>query len=572
MVAISLNQKNPAGPRSGVFAASGEATFVFLCITLAFVIRLFFVKYQYVINTDGVYYATLGRRLISGDFRGGFSTYWSPLYPLLVGLASLWFSDLEFAGRFVSLLAGALLVLPVYLLIREFYGRSAATVGALLAVIYPILIQISTLLMTESVYTLAFTSALLIGWYGLKDGGAWKYAATGLLMGCCYLLKPEAVAYPGLFVVLALGSRLIDKDRPLRDLTFNVVVFLVAFSVLALPYVVYVRAMTGSWSISSKVVNNLAPNQSPLSLSTGGDSTLWDQLYGDGVVVPPPTSVSAPGASPSSRTVLERLRLHAQRSYRNLKTETKEMIPEIVPYSFIVLCIIGFFRSAWTRLRAAKELYLAAFVGATLMGYAVTVVDTRYLMPLVPVFLGWISQGALEFESWVVSTLSHFNVGLPRPPVLRMGVLTVLMLVLLPSLVGSTRKSRWDDLPIEQKQAGLWLKGRPPASPVILANGPWAAYYAGGRHLYLPAEPYATVLSYAKRKGVDYLVVGARCETAENPNSPPELCIRNTPLAFLMDETQAPPELQLLYKEADRPEFKLLVYGFKNPDEPSSPR
>ena len=103
---------------------------------------------------------------------------------------------------------------------------------------------------------------------------------------------------------------------------------------------------------------------------------------------------------------------------------------------------------------------------------------------------------------------------------------------------------------------------------LIMANGPWAAYYAGGRHLYLPAESYATVVSYARRKGVDYIVVAARCDTSPDSDSPPELCVQNTPLAFLLDETQAPPDLQLLYEETEKPEYKLLVYGLRSRDEP----
>jgi 4-amino-4-deoxy-L-arabinose transferase-like glycosyltransferase len=567
MTTVALTPETLAGRRNRVFAASNERTLVSLCMSVAFIIRLFFVKYHYVINTDGVYYATLGRRLISGDFKGGLSTYWSPLYPLLVGVSSLWFTDLEFAGRFVSVVAGAVLVLPVYLLIREFYGRAAATVGVMLVVIYPDLIQASTLVMTESVYTLVFASALLVGWRALNGGGVWTHVSTGFLMGCCYLLKPEAAAYAGLFVVLALGTWLIEPDLRITAVTFNIVAFLLVFNVLFIPYVVYIHEKTGSWSISRKVVNNVTQNQPPFSLSADGDSTLWDQLYGDrGVVVPPRTSASSSSFSASSLTDrLESLRRRAGQSYRNLKTEVREMIPQELPYSFIILCVIGLFRSAWTRERTAQELYLSAFVGSTLLGYAVTVVDARYLLPLLPVFLCWLSHGVLEFESWVLLTLSHFNVSPPRPRALRMGLVTALMLVLVPSIVAYAGRSKWDDLPFEHKQAGLWMKGRSPASPLILASGPWAAFYAGGRHLYLPSESYSTVLSYARRKGVDYLVVGTRCLASGDSinNMAPGDCFRNSPLAFLLDKQQTPPGLQLLYFDEERPEDKILVFGLR---------
>ena len=57
---------------------------------LAISVRLFMLKFAYVItNPDGVYYALLGKNLVSGNFNEGVSTYWAPLYPLLVGVSSL---------------------------------------------------------------------------------------------------------------------------------------------------------------------------------------------------------------------------------------------------------------------------------------------------------------------------------------------------------------------------------------------------------------------------------------------------------------------------------------------------
>src|ERR1700730_13243469 len=83
---------------------------------LAFCIRLLMVKYSWGLDGDGVWYATLGKNLVSGNFKAGLSAYWPPLYPFLIGISSLVIHDLEFAGRFVSVLAGSLLVIPVYYL------------------------------------------------------------------------------------------------------------------------------------------------------------------------------------------------------------------------------------------------------------------------------------------------------------------------------------------------------------------------------------------------------------------------------------------------------------------------
>src|SRR5262249_102650 len=221
-------------------------------------------------------------------------------------------------------------------------------------------------------------------------------------------------------------------------------------------------------------------------------------------------------------------------------------------------------RTPWTPERTFKEMFLSAFVASTLIGYAITVMDDRYLVPLLPVFLCWTSKGMLEFEDWSAATLSHFGIKPPPPATLRITLLKLMVSALAAAIIASTLRSKWEDIPFEHKEAGLWMKGRLPTSPLIMAGGPWAAYYAGGSHIYLPNAPYQTVLNYARRMGVDYVILGARC--LENTG-----CLQNTPLGFLLDERHAPPDLELLYLDAQRSEYKVLVYRIHCPDNPGGP-
>ncbi len=71
----------------------------------------------------------------------------------------------------VSVLSGSLLVIPVYFLVRKFYGRKVACFGAFFTVIYPSLIHCSVRVHTESIFMLFFTTAVYTGWsslYGRK--------------------------------------------------------------------------------------------------------------------------------------------------------------------------------------------------------------------------------------------------------------------------------------------------------------------------------------------------------------------------------------------------------------------
>ena len=146
----------------------------------AFALRLLLAwRVEHVISPDGLLYVTLGQNLLAGNFREGLSTYFPPLYPLLVGLASFVFRDAEFAGRIVSVVAGSLLVVPVHGLIRKWYGGRIALVGACLVALHPVLIYYSTVVLTESTYTLLFTCGVLAGWTALSGGRARAYVLAG---------------------------------------------------------------------------------------------------------------------------------------------------------------------------------------------------------------------------------------------------------------------------------------------------------------------------------------------------------------------------------------------------------
>jgi len=236
-----------------------------------------------VISWDGVYYATLGGRIISGDLMGGISAYWSPLYSFLIGITSIFFQDLEYSGKFVSVIAGALLVVPSYFLIRDFYGQTPAFIGTILTVVHSYLINSSLWVMTESLYTLIFTTGILITWYALRDNKTQFFFFTGLLFGAAYLLKPEAIGFIGLIFVLMIAAKFFRHFR-LRSLLKNYLALLLGFTIFFLPYVVFVYQKTGRLTVSQKLLINSVTadyGRDSLGLSDDGQTTMKDQLFGD---------------------------------------------------------------------------------------------------------------------------------------------------------------------------------------------------------------------------------------------------------------------------------------------------
>jgi len=73
-----------------------------------------------------------------------------------------------------------------------------------------------------------------------------------------------------------------------------------------------------------------------------------------------------------------------------------------------------------------------------------------------------------------------------------------------------------------------------------MATGPWPAFYADGRHLYIPHEDLPVILAYAKWKKIDFLVLEQR-RIGTTANLAPLLLGKNNP-----------PELSLVYEDDDK--------------------
>lgn len=537
------------------FSPTDERVFMAACVAVAFVIRYFLIPHDSVINGDGVYYTLLGERLVSGDIDGGISAYWSPLYSALTGIFSLVFSDREFAGRCVSLLAGSLLVVPGYRLIDVFFGRLSAYIGTVLLVFHPFLIKSSGWVMTESLYTLVFTICVLFGWYAVTCGCTRVFLVTGLLLGAAFLIKPEAIGYLVLMLAFTFAPKFFNSKagylRPAR----NYLVLLGGFLLIFAPYFFFLHHKTGQWTLSQKIAVNLPAADFEgdfLSLTADGRMTMKDRIWGDDYETE--YKPDAAPADPARRSFsVERLytdaRILGAKSVTLLKKQFRDYFPAILPLPFLILAVAGFFRRPWTKMRAAKEVYLFSFVACTLIGYAASTVELRYLFPIIPILIAWAANGVVEFGRWSASTVRAVS-GTSRkisPASIAFCVLLVLLGSMTPLFFNVFKPDDMSTVPFEERNAGLWIKEHAERSnPLVMSSNITAAFYAGARHLYLPDEDLSTVVRYAKSRQADYLVFSERRTKDAS--------------AFLEDRDGSLAELKLAYHDEQNPDYEIRVY------------
>jgi Dolichyl-phosphate-mannose-protein mannosyltransferase len=523
-------------------------------MSLAFFLRLSVLRLQTPIGPDSVYYATLGKRLVSGNLEEGLSTFWPPLYPSLVGLSSLVFRDIETGGKFVSVLAGSVLVIPVYSLIRVLYGKDAAFIGAFLVAIHPTLIHYSTALLTESTYTTLFVTVLFAGLKAFWGGAYVAFFSVGLMLGACYLLKPESIGYVCLMAVLTSCTSLSGNHLPPSEVLFSVMALVAGASLLSLPYMLFLRRATGEWTISDKFRAHVYPSESWErrwhGLSEGRTTTLADRLYAgasrkdDSV-----ENRESPAADASS------LRMMTARSIEALRSEARLLIYGMTPPHFMLLMGLGMFKTEWW-----KELYLLSFFTLTLIGYALCPdeVNDRLLVPLLPVTICWVAGGLKAVEDWLVEFFKQTKISraVPfiNPATLRLLMITALVFSMLPWAIYALMAIPAAPM-IEYEEAGRWVKERSETPALIMATAPFIAFYAGGCPVDLPAEKYQTVVEHARRLNVDYVAID-------------EALISNgvwgnneySDLRSLLDERNHHPGLSLVYKFDRMPGRKIFIY------------
>lgn len=504
-----------------------------LCLTLAaFLLRLFLVwRFEQVISPDGVQYVTLGRSLLAGNFRDGLSTYWTPLYPLLIGFASLFFRDAEFAARLVSIIAGALLVIPAHRLIRKWYGERAALLGACLVALHPLLIYYSTVVLTESTYTLLFTTGVLAGWTALGGERARSYLFAGSAFGTCYLLKPEACGFLILLLVQTLGRKLVVRAGSFKTSARNGLLLCAGFMLMAAPYLFYLRHETGAWTLSGKMAGHL-----------------WQ---GSRLAAGELTTASLP-LMPGLTVALVQLTKALRFEY--------EIFNLIFPPTFVLLVGLCLFRRRWTENRLWRELYLFSFIAATLAGYAITLPNIRFLMPLLPLLLCWLAQGIIELEGWALETFGKLDGARIFLPYLRRVMLPLVVALLLASLlplfVYLLRGDKWGDY-YGQKRAAAWIKEHDASpAPVIMSSVPITAFYAGGRQVHLLDEDYEILIAQARCEKVSYIIVNERD-------------FRYYGLRPLLDEQSLHPGLTLVHRLAEAPGHRILLYAVDEAEPPA---
>lgn len=158
---------------------------------------------------------------------------WPPGYSLTLGGVFKLFGASLTAGKLLNVVMGTLTIPLVYLLAHRLFGATVALVATVLFALYPANIFWSSVLYSDTVFTLPFVVATVILVYAGHRPTPWQAIAIGLALGYAAIIRPPAVVVLGAAVtywlIRAESKRTVAK--PLALALAGVLVWVVPVAV-----------------------------------------------------------------------------------------------------------------------------------------------------------------------------------------------------------------------------------------------------------------------------------------------------------------------------------------------------
>jgi 4-amino-4-deoxy-L-arabinose transferase-like glycosyltransferase len=455
-------------------------------------IRLYLVLTSFCIAADGVAYIAMAREFHAGRAHRALAWVFSPLYPWLISITYRAIPNWELAGELLSMAFGTAGVVLLYYLMREVYGRRGVAAGAAaLAAIHPMLAGYSASVRTEAGYIALVTAALWFLVRGVERKRIASVAAAAMLCGLAYLYRTEGIGVPALSAVILAAGPLVWRRWTPRWGLGATAVLVATFLLVAAPYLLWMRAYTGHWTVGREVgvVTMEATG------STMGQLEQWREMG-----YRPATSwLSALSLDPAA---------YLKKVARDFPGSCYSFVQALGP----LLCA-GLIIGLWTNGKAIAarwaEAMLAMLVVMYFVGFVLTDTGPRLMLHVVPFTLGWVVIGLVEAAAWLDARLS-----LTHSPLGRMlagpAVVAVIAIATLPRTL----------FPLGYDQRGMRYAGaeiaRRGGAPAIVA-GPdtRVAFYAGADFIPLPATPAAgeDLCGWlATHPLADYLMIDDRVE------------------------------------------------------------
>jgi len=220
-----------------------------------------------------------------------------------------------------------------------------------------------------------------------------------------------------------------------------------------------------------------------------------------------------------------------QQMRANLSLAWEALVDPLLGLMIMGLVTLGLWGSRWDPRRWVGEAFWLA--GVLPLGILfISKVETRYLVPLVPIVLVWAAQGVLHLAGWIEASIACVLPVRLRPTAWGVLITIVLLICGLSGQIAAARAGQASLVP-SHEAAGLWLAAHSNADEPVMSRNSELGVYADRPLVAFPNADWADVLAYARARRTRYLVTDNWELTQLRPQ-----------LSFLLNPAQAPAELE----------------------------
>ncbi|MFO8057800.1 MAG: glycosyltransferase family 39 protein [bacterium] len=523
---FSQKRKAPLFPGTEHPLRKADA-FLLAAITIAaLIVRTgFVIKAEPMLFRDMEIYVFISQSLAAGNLTDAIHFHYPPLFPTLFAPVGLILEDFESGCRVVSVLLGACVVVPVYLLAFKTAGRGAAILASSF---YAFVFFIGGQEQEQALIFFVWT-AVLAALLSLEKKKAGWFLATGVLFGLAFLTKPEGWGFFLAFLGLAFcywlfnAFRYGDPDKAARWAKQRfpgkygllcIALLAAGYFMITSPYLFAYYQRTGEVTMNPKArsllyLHNLRDYSMlyMIQKDPAGYYTLAQRMYLEGDVNPPEESIYYLLYKHRKQFVSV---WWARFKIAIFDTLPNKYLQRIAPGIWPVLLLLGL----WNRRRKLlPDLYIhaLALVPLILVPFFTSVFPRFYfsLLPWFMIFLGRGTWRAIAIIAWL---FSKTGVGKDRLKLYFTLASLAVLIYLCTTKIAFSSPPPHKKMKLEfRKEIASELKSMLPEECRFMAElGRPSMWYMAGFHParqeVLPSDDLNKILVYALRKDVKFIV------------------------------------------------------------------
>ena len=483
---------------------------------------------------DEAMYLMLGRHLLEGQgyqLNGPPNITFPPLVPVIGGGVWLLTGSIRWALSAPSALLGGLAVIPVFLLARRMFSRTAAFAAAVVfAGLRPLLFfsafcwyKLRLYDGSEQIFLFIAAWALYFFWRSWQDKSILFAALAGLACGVGFLARQEALALWGVLLAWLLVCALVLEKRLTLNLAGRIAAAAALFIAASSPFFVFAHSVTGHFTFGPHLSHNVVVRDAfrqvyfydewrpflRLYLSLNADNTDYENTY-YGV---DPEHVKGLRREYSDAGLLKKLLVGTDPGA--VKYWAKDMLLAF-PWYLFAFAFVGL-AGRPSREWLVKLLFLAAVAVPALAIAATLIVLPRYdvyLGGLLAVFAGAGLQKIGRFAARAASAASA------KVAAVSSVVATAVALAGAAGIAaaGARQVFAFNRSPAAQVHRERHIERMTPriaaelrrlgaAGSPVLCHDPQAVLYAGAVWLPLPMEDLDRIAAFARHRGARLMVL-----------------------------------------------------------------